>query len=213
MASLSPTVDQSTPAINLVLYAPLSGVLVPIERVPDPVFAQKMAGDGIALDPISQSLLAPCDGEVVQLHSAHHALATAAGIEVMPHIGLDTITLKGQGFTPCAKLGDRVRAGDPLIDFDADYLATHARSLLTMMVVTSGDRVATFDRRSCGVTALYCARRGGRMRAHPFDVRALEPPVDLQEVTVRLPVAISPATSRPDPGLAGVSAAALIGRA
>ncbi|HEX6656143.1 MAG TPA: phosphoenolpyruvate--protein phosphotransferase, partial [Candidatus Limnocylindria bacterium] len=155
MASLSPTVDQSAPAIDLVLYAPLSGVLVPVERVPDPVFAQKMAGDGIAVDPTSQSLLAPCDGEVVQLHPAHHALAlaTAAGVEVMLHIGLDTINLKGQGFTPRVNPGDRVKAGDPLIDFDADYLATHAKSLLTMMAVTNGDRVEAYDRQSGVVTA------------------------------------------------------------
>jgi phosphocarrier protein FPr len=135
--------------------APLSGILVPIERVPDPVFAQKMVGDGIALDPISQSLIAPCDGEVVQLHPANHALAlkTAEGLEVLMHIGLDTINLKGQGFTPRVKLGDRVKAGDALIDFDADYLATHAKSLLTMLVVTNTDRVANFDRRSGRVIA------------------------------------------------------------
>jgi len=84
---------------------PLSGVLVPIERVPDPVFSRKMVGDGIALDPISESLLAPCDGEVVMLHAANHALtlATAEGLEVLMHIGLDTINLKGKGFSPRVK--------------------------------------------------------------------------------------------------------------
>jgi phosphocarrier protein FPr len=158
MASTSPpTVDQQPAAVGvtLTLNAPVSGVLVPIERVPDPVFAQKMVGDGIAIDPVSQSLVAPCDGEIIQLHPANHALtlATAEGVEIMMHIGLDTINLKGQGFTPRVKQGDRVRAGDPLIDFDADHLATHAKSLLTMLIVTNGDRVSAFDRRSGSVNA------------------------------------------------------------
>jgi phosphoenolpyruvate-protein phosphotransferase len=140
---------------KLVLKAPLSGQLVPIERVPDPVFSQKMVGDGIALDPTSQSLLAPCDGEVVMLHPANHALtlATAEGIEVLIHIGLDTINLKGEGFSPHVKNGDKVMAGAPLIDFDADFIATHAKSLLSMIVVTNPERVAAFERGSGSVTA------------------------------------------------------------
>ncbi len=111
---------------TLMLKAPLSGYLVPIERVPEPVFSQKMVGDGIALDPISQSLVAPCDGEVVMLHPANHALtlAIANGIELLMHIGLDTINLKGKGFTPKVKNGDKVKAGDLLIDLDADLIAT-----------------------------------------------------------------------------------------
>lgn len=130
---------------TLTLKAPLSGFLVPIERVPDPVFSQKMVGDGVAIDPISESLLAPCDGEVVMLHPANHALTLAidGGIELLMHIGLDTINLKGVGFTPRVKNGDKVKAGAPLIDFDADFIATHAKSLLTMIVVTNPDRVAS----------------------------------------------------------------------
>jgi multiphosphoryl transfer protein len=137
------------------LKAPLSGQLVPLEQVRDPVFAQKMVGDGIAIDPVSQSLLAPCDGEVVMLHPAHHALtlATAEGIEILMHIGLDTINLKGKGFTPKVKNGDKVKAGAPLIDFDADFIATHAKSLVSMIVVTNPERVAAFERPSGGVTA------------------------------------------------------------
>src|SRR5262245_57375168 len=156
MTLKAPIVDQkASAAVTLALKAPLSGFLMPIERVPDPVFAQKMVGDGIAVDPTTQSLLAPCDGTVIQLHPAHHAvvLATATGIEVMMHIGLDTINLKGQGFTPRVKQGDSVQVGNPLIDFDADYLATHAKSLLTMLVVTNSDRVAAFERCSGSVAA------------------------------------------------------------
>jgi phosphocarrier protein FPr len=147
--------EQSQAARKLVLKAPLSGQLVPIERVPDPVFSQKMVGDGIALDPISESLLAPCDGQVVMLHPAGHALTlvTAEGIEVLMHIGLDTINLKGEGFSPRVGNGDNVQTGAPLIDFDADFVATHARSLLSMIVVANPERVACFDRGSGIVTA------------------------------------------------------------
>ncbi|HIK16858.1 MAG TPA: phosphoenolpyruvate--protein phosphotransferase [Leptolyngbyaceae cyanobacterium M33_DOE_097] len=130
---------------RVLLKAPLSGYLLPIEQVPDPVFAQKMVGDGISIDPTSQTLVSPCDGEVIQLHPSQHAVTikTAEGLEVLMHLGLDTVTLRGEGFTPRVKEGDRVRSGDPLIDFDADFVGTHARSLLTQIVITNGDLVAS----------------------------------------------------------------------
>jgi phosphocarrier protein FPr len=137
------------------LVAPLSGRLLPIEAVPDPVFAQKMVGDGVSLDPVSQSLLSPCDGTVTLIHSAGHAvtITTAEGIEVLMHIGLDTVMLKGKGFTPRVKTGETVVCGDVLIDFDADYVATHARSLLTQIVVTNMNVVRSLQTRSGDVVA------------------------------------------------------------
>ncbi|HEY9877703.1 MAG TPA: phosphoenolpyruvate--protein phosphotransferase [Leptolyngbyaceae cyanobacterium] len=145
--------QQKTSTLRLV--APLSGQLVPIEQVPDPVFAQKMVGDGISIDPLSQTLLAPYGGEVVQLHPSNHAVTirTAEGVELLMHIGLETVELRGQGFTPRVKLGDRVRAGDVLIEFDADYIALHAKSLLTQIVVTNSDRIANFAYQSGMVQA------------------------------------------------------------
>ena len=104
----------------MLVKAPLSGVLVPIDQVPDPVFAGKMVGDGVSVDPVSARLLAPCDGRVVQLHSSGHALTIASetGIELMIHIGLDTVDLKGRGFSPRVRVGDAVRTGDLLVEFD-----------------------------------------------------------------------------------------------
>ena len=126
---------------SLALKAPLSGILVPITEVPDPVFAQKLVGDGISLDPTSQELLAPCDGRIVQLHRGGHAVALSSdNVEIMMHIGLDTVNLKGAGFTPRVHEGDHVRAGDVLISFDADYVATHARSLLTQIIITNPEQ-------------------------------------------------------------------------
>ncbi len=114
-----------------------------------------MVGDGVSIDPVSSSLVAPCDGRVVLMHSAAHAvtIATSQGIEVLMHVGLDTVQLKGKGFTARVKNGDEVSAGDVLIDFDADYVATHARSLLTQIVITSGDRVAGMQAASGTVAA------------------------------------------------------------
>jgi len=139
----------------LYLTAPLSGYLMPIEQVPDPVFAQRMVGDGVSLDPVSQVLLAPCDGEVLQIHASGHALTlkTSQGIEVMMHVGLETVGLKGKGFSPNVKGGDNVRTGESLITFDADYVATHAKSLLTQIIITNGERVESMECRSGSVTA------------------------------------------------------------
>jgi phosphocarrier protein FPr len=126
---------------KLQLFAPLSGQLVPLEQVPDKVFSQKMVGDGISIDPVTSVLLAPCNGTIILMHSAGHALTirSAEGIEVLIHIGLDTVSLKGNGFSPKVKLGDRVSTGDPLTEFDADFIATHAKSLLTEIVITTMD--------------------------------------------------------------------------
>ena len=153
MMNTSPSRDPSS-TTKIILIAPLSGPLIPIERVPDPVFAQKMVGDGISIDPLDQCLRAPCDGEVTQLHPAGHAVTvtTPQGIEVLMHIGLDTVQLKGVGFTVQAQLGDTVKTGDTLIDFDADYIATHAKSLLTQIVIANSERVAAFAPRTGQVT-------------------------------------------------------------
>ena len=136
---------------ELILRAPLSGVVYPLERVPDPVFAQKLTGDGLSIDPIDGVLRAPCPGEVVQIHPALHALTlrTAEGVEVLMHIGIDTVNLKGDGFTPRVRAGDKVEAGAPLIEFDVDKLATTAKSLLTEIIVTNGD-AARIVRRASG---------------------------------------------------------------
>jgi multiphosphoryl transfer protein len=130
-------------SVRLELVAPLSGVLVPIDTVPDPVFAQKMVGDGISLDPTSNELLAPAAGVVTQLHAAHHALTitTDCGVEILMHIGIDTVGLKGEGFAPLVAQGDRVALGQPVIRFDTDLVERRASSLLTQIIVVNGDRV------------------------------------------------------------------------
>jgi glucose-specific phosphotransferase system IIA component len=94
---------------------PLSGRIWPLERVPDAVFAQKLVGDGVSIDVTDTLLVAACDGEVVSLHSAGHALTlrTPAGLDVLMHIGIDTVTLKGEGFQPRVKTPRYGSRGDP----------------------------------------------------------------------------------------------------
>src|SRR3954467_6149700 len=148
-------VVMATNNIKLQLLAPLSGQVWPLERVPDPVFAQKMVGDGISIDPVDAILIAPCDGEIISLHAAGHALnmRTAEGAEILMHIGIDTVTLKGEGFRPRVKVGDRVAAGAPLIEVDLDFLATRAKSLLTQIIITNSERVTNWERASGPVVA------------------------------------------------------------
>jgi phosphocarrier protein FPr len=140
---------------RLKVLAPLSGQIWALERIPDPVFAQKMVGDGLSIDPSDAVLVAACAGKVASLHAAGHAvtLLTPEGLEVLMHVGIDTVALKGEGFKPRVKVGAEVKAGEPLIEFDLDFLATHAKSLLTQVVVTNSERVTAWERASGLVTA------------------------------------------------------------
>ena len=126
----------------LEIRAPFAGWSTPLAEIPDEVFARAMLGEGAAIDPISQELCAPCDGEVISIAAALHAIALRApgGAEILVHVGIDTVALGGQGFTVLARKGDRVRAGDVLLRFDLEQVALKARSLITPVIVTNADR-------------------------------------------------------------------------
>ncbi|MFP3517645.1 phosphoenolpyruvate--protein phosphotransferase [Pseudomonas sp. SIMBA_077] len=127
---------------QLELLAPLSGVLIALEQVPDPVFSSRLMGDGLCIDPTSEVLCAPLAGVISNLQKTGHALSitSANGVQVLLHIGLDTVNLGGKGFTALVEEGQQVAAGQALIEFDADAIAQQARSLLTLMLVVSGER-------------------------------------------------------------------------
>ena len=130
-----------TPSNPLELLAPLSGVLLALDSVPDPVFSSRLIGDGLCLDPTSQTLCAPLAGVISNIQDSGHAVSITNdhGVQVLLHIGLDTVNLAGKGFTRLVQEGQQVEAGQALIEFDADYVALHARSLLTLMLVVSGE--------------------------------------------------------------------------
>ncbi len=127
----------------LTLKAPLSGVLHPIETIPDPVFAQKTLGNGVSIDPTTNTLLAPIEGKVIQIHRCCHALTIQheSGVEVLIHVGIDTVALRGKGFLSKVQVGDLVSLGQPLLQFDADFVAQNATSLLTQMIILNGELV------------------------------------------------------------------------
>lgn len=124
---------------RLTLIAPLSGWAAPLEETPDPVFAGGMMGDGVAIDPTGEAMFAPCDGLVLKVHPAGHAVTLRAdnGADILVHLGIDTVALNGEGFTRHISEGLRVSAGDRLVSFDLDRLACRAPSLMSPILVTN----------------------------------------------------------------------------
>lgn len=142
------------------IQAPVDGVLVALDAVPDPVFAEGTLGDGLAIDPLGDTLHAPCAGEVVQCARTAHAVTirSAEGIELLVHLGLDTVNLDGAGLKLLVEVGQLLEAGEPLLRFDADRVARQVMSLITPLVVAepAGWKLAPFGAQRSGETV----RRG-----------------------------------------------------
>lgn len=114
------------------------GQTIAIEEVPDEVFSTKMMGDGIAIIPEEGRIIAPCNGVVtLVMEPSHHAIGieNEDGLEILIHVGLDTVELLGEGFSPIVKVGDKVEVGDELLTFDINLLKTKNINLITMLVV------------------------------------------------------------------------------
>ncbi len=127
------------------IASPLDGKIIDITAVNDPVFADKMMGDGFAVVPSdgADTIVAPCDGKIMLVPDTRHAVAIAAGdsgkLELLIHVGLDTATLGGEGFTALVSTGDSVKRGDALIKFDGALLKSKGKDATTMIVITNGD--------------------------------------------------------------------------
>jgi len=141
---------------EITLYAPLSGMVVGLADVPDAVFSQKLAGDGAAIQPSEDTVVAPADGVVTHLFPTGHAIGVTCGngLELLIHIGIDTVKLNGQGFTPLVSVGDKVRTGQELIRFDQCAIEAAGFPTITPMVITNGERIASL-----------VARQGSPVRA------------------------------------------------
>lgn len=140
---------KSRPTVDI--HAPFDGEVIPVNDVPDPVFAGKMVGDGVALIPLldadSVTVCAPVAGELTTLFKTGHAFAVVSeeGLEVLVHIGLDTVELKGEGFRVLAAQGDRVTVGQPIIEVDVDLLRRRELNPVTPVVMSKRAQVDHVD--------------------------------------------------------------------
>jgi len=129
---------------DLKLIAPATGKVIDLSEVPDPVFAQKMVGDGVAIDVAGDTIVAPADGTLTLVFKTKHAFALTLnnGIELLVHIGLDTVSLDGEGFEQLAQEGTFVKAGTPIIKINRDFILEKGFSLITPILVTNPDIVS-----------------------------------------------------------------------
>ena len=120
----------------IVLRAPMAGWAMPLDAAPDPVFAERMMGDGFAIDPLDGVIRAPCDATVIAVAPTRHSvtLRLANGAELLIHVGLDTVALAGAGFTAKVADGEAVTLGQPLLEIDLDAVALRAKSLQSASV-------------------------------------------------------------------------------
>jgi PTS system glucose-specific IIA component len=135
--------DDKKDAGSIEIIAPLSGEIVNIEDVPDVVFAEKIVGDGIAIKPTGNTIVAPVDGTIGKIFETNHAFSIESddGIELFVHFGIDTVELKGEGFKRIAEEGQHVKKGDLIIEFDLPLLEEKAKSTLTPVVISNMDEI------------------------------------------------------------------------
>ncbi len=131
-----------------VLVAPVSGRVIPISQVKDPAFSQEVLGKGIAVEPSDGRVVAPAAGVISMVFDTKHAVSmlTDSGAEVIIHIGLDTVRLKGQYFEAFVKAGDRVKPGDPLVTFQRDQVLAEGYDVTTPMIICN---TSEFPKLSC----------------------------------------------------------------
>ncbi|PLT31930.1 glucose-specific PTS transporter subunit IIBC [Bacillus sp. V5-8f] len=134
-----PEAAQTVEKKDETIVSPIKGEIKPITEVPDPVFSQKMMGDGFAIEPEDGLIVSPVDGTIVNLFPTKHALGieSQAGREILIHVGIDTVKLEGKGFEALVAQGDKVVKGQPLLKVDLDYVKNNAPSIMTPIVFTN----------------------------------------------------------------------------
>ncbi len=130
------------------LISPITGKIIPIEEVPDKVFSEKMVGDGIAIEPLEGKVLSPVDGTVVTIFPTNHAigLTTKEGIEILIHIGLDTVELGGKGLKRLVEEGTKVKKGDPLMEFDINVIKENGKLIITPVVISNMNNIKKLEK-------------------------------------------------------------------
>lgn len=126
-----------------VLYSPIEGEIIELSKVPEGAFSGKLLGDGFAVIPTGNEVYSPADGEVIVLFPTKHAVVilTDEGLEVLVHIGINTSSLKGEGFSVHVEKGSKVKAGDLLITFDNEIIMKSGKSLISPIIITNMNSV------------------------------------------------------------------------
>lgn len=129
------------------IAATQNGECVDLDMVPDPVFSERLLGDGVAIIPEDNEVKSPVDGEVVQVFDTLHAYSIRSddGLEILVHIGLNTVELSGEGFSPKVKTGDRVRKGEVLCVADIRLIKEKGYDIHTPIVITNSDDLKSFE--------------------------------------------------------------------
>ena len=146
-----PAVEPETDAVNAspqVLVAPLSGTVKPITEMPDPVFSSKCMGDGVCIEPTGDTVVAPADATVtVTMPASNHAVGLTLdnGVELLIHVGIDTVAMGGEGFSCHVKQGDRVKAGEPLLTFSTEKIAAAGHPATTAFIVAATAKATDFE--------------------------------------------------------------------
>ncbi|WP_411678575.1 PTS glucose transporter subunit IIA [Caproicibacter sp.] len=126
------------------IASPVSGTVVNLDQVNDAVFSGRSVGDGCAVIPEDPLICAPCDGKIIQIIETNHAFCILSddGLEILVHIGLDTVQLKGEGFSRLKEEGEQVKTGDPVMKVDFSYLRQRGKEIVTPVLITNMDQVA-----------------------------------------------------------------------
>lgn len=138
---------------SLMVISPIKGKIIDISEVPDVVFSEKMLGDGVAIYPIEGIVMSPVAGEVIHVMDTKHAigLKSANGVEILIHVGIDTVDMKGEGFEVHVSEGDKVKLGDILLTFNLDKVKEKAKSTITPIVITNMDSIKGLEKSIDGI--------------------------------------------------------------
>ncbi len=134
------------------LTAPLNGAVIPLSEIKDEVFSQGVLGNGVAIEPNSGEVYAPCDGVIMEIPETLHAVGIGGdnGAEILIHVGMDTVGLNGKGFEPQVKKGDAVKQGQLLLKFDMDYIKSQGLPVTTPVIITNTDEYAEIKAEASG---------------------------------------------------------------
>lgn len=165
-AASSTNPKSSASRVNILeVMAPLTGEAVPLEQVPDPAFAEKQMGEGIAIEPSGNQVVAPFDAQVAHVIKSKHAviLEHASGLQVLIHVGINTVSLKGEGFSMFVNTGDRVRAGQKLLEFDRKVIEDAGYPIITPVIIPDGQEMVE---RVEVMTGDVTSNRNGVLKIH-----------------------------------------------